>query len=43
MVSSSLEMELEELYATLERLRVSCADDDEYVNLRSALPSDWPL
>jgi hypothetical protein len=43
MVSSSLDMGLEELNATLERLRLTCADDGEYVNLRSALPSDWPL
>jgi hypothetical protein len=43
MVSSSLDMALEELNTTLERLRLTCADDDEYVNLRSALPSDWPL
>ena len=43
MVSSSLDMELEELNATLERLRLICADDDEYLKLRSGLPSDWPL
>jgi hypothetical protein len=43
MVSSALELDLEELYTTLERLRVEHASDAEYVKLRSALPQDWPL
>ena len=43
MVSNTLEMDLEELYATLERLRVEHAQDPEYIKLRAALPSDWPL
>jgi hypothetical protein len=43
MVSSSLDMNLEELYATLERLRVEHGADAEYVAIRSALPEDWPL
>ena len=43
MVSSSLDMELEELYATLERLRVEHGSDPEYVQLRTALPEEWPL
>ena len=43
MVSSSLEMQLEELNATLERLRLTSAEDDEYLKLRAALPSEWPL
>ena len=43
MVSSALDMDLEELYATLERLRVEFGSDPEYVQLRSALPQDWPL
>ena len=43
MVSNTLEMDLEELYATLERLRVEHAQDLEYVQLRAALPTDWPL
>ena len=43
MVSSALDMDIEELYATLERLRVECADDAEYRELRAALPGDWPL
>lgn len=43
MVSNSLDLELEELYATLERLRVEHAADPDYFQLRSALPDDWPL
>lgn len=43
MVSSSLDLELEELYATLERLRVEHASDPDYVRLRADLPEDWPL
>jgi hypothetical protein len=43
MVSSALDMELEELLITLARLRVEFSSDAEYVKLRSALPIDWPL
>jgi hypothetical protein len=43
MVSNALDMSEEELYATLERLRVEHATDADYVKLRSALPPDWPL
>ena len=43
MVSNTLEMDLEELGATLERLRVEHAADAEYVKLRADLPRDWPL
>ncbi len=43
MVSNALDMELEELYATLERLRVEHAQDPEYLTHRAALPADWPL
>jgi hypothetical protein len=43
MVSNALDMDLEELYTALERLRVEFADDAEYVKLRSALPPEWPL
>jgi hypothetical protein len=43
MVSNALEMSEEELYATLERLRVEHASDGDYAKLRSALPSDWPI
>jgi hypothetical protein len=43
MVSNAIDMDLEELYATLERLRVEHADDPDYLKLRSALPQEWPL
>ena len=43
MVSSTIDLDLEELYAALERLRVECADDPDYLALRAALPADWPL
>jgi len=43
MVSNALDLGLEELYATLERLRVEHANDPDYVTLRAALPADWPL
>ncbi len=43
MVSSSLDMNLDELLATLERLRVDFGADPDYRELRSALPADWPL
>jgi hypothetical protein len=43
MVSSALDMELKELFATLERFRVECADDPEYARLRARLPEEWPL
>ncbi|HET6317703.1 MAG TPA: hypothetical protein VFG86_14690 [Chloroflexota bacterium] len=43
MVSSVLDMDLEELYATLERLRVEHAHESDYQTLRNALPADWPL
>ena len=43
MVSSTLGMALEELLATLERLRTDSGDDAEYQDLRSSLPGEWPL
>jgi hypothetical protein len=43
MVSNTLDIDLEELYALLERLRVEHGADADYVALRSALPEDWPL
>jgi hypothetical protein len=43
MVSNAIDMDLEVLYATLERLRVEHAQEPEYIKLRSALPTDWPL
>jgi hypothetical protein len=43
MVSNAIDMDLLELYATLERLRVEHAEDPEYQTLRKVLPADWPL
>jgi hypothetical protein len=43
MVSNAINIDLEELYATLERLHVESADDPDYVKLRRALPAEWPL
>jgi len=43
MVSNTLDVDLEELYAILERLRVEHAADADYVKLRRDLPADWPL
>jgi len=43
MVSSAIDMTLVDLLATLERLRVEHAQDQDYVALRKVLPSDWPL
>jgi len=43
MVSSAIDMDLQELYATLERVRVAHAEDTDYQQLRKALPADWPL
>ena len=43
MVSNAIEMDLQELLETLERLRRDHAQDTAYQRLRSALPADWPL
>jgi hypothetical protein len=43
MVSSVLKMELQELLDSLERFRHDYHDDLEYLQLRAALPADWPL
>jgi hypothetical protein len=43
MVSSAIDMDLVDLLATLERLRVEHADDPDYGKLRKVLPEDWPL
>jgi hypothetical protein len=43
MVSSSLDMQVDEVLAILERLRTTSSGDPEYQDLRSALPLDWPL
>ena len=43
MVSNTIDMDLGELLATLERLRVEHGTDADYMRLRKVLPSDWPL
>jgi hypothetical protein len=43
MVSSALDLSLEELLVTLDRLRAELSNDSDYVKLRSTLPPEWPL
>lgn len=43
MVSNTLEMELEELVATLKRIGETCGEDPDYQKLRAPLPDDWPV
>jgi hypothetical protein len=43
MVSSAINMDLDELLEALERFRVEYADAPDYQGIRSALPADWPL
>jgi hypothetical protein len=43
MVSSALNMELQELLDTLDRLRREFGDSPEYQQLRRRLPADWPM
>lgn len=43
MVSNSLDMELDELIAALERIRREHAKDPEYLALRRAFPKGWPM
>jgi hypothetical protein len=43
MVSSALNISVEELMAVLQRLQREQANDPEYQELRSALPADWPI
>ncbi|HSF34293.1 MAG TPA: hypothetical protein VLK82_28030 [Candidatus Tectomicrobia bacterium] len=43
MVSSALDMELQELLDLLSRLQEECGQDPEYQELRRALPENWPL
>jgi len=42
MVSNSLNMELQELLETLERVQREYGNDPEYQELRRGLPEDWP-
>ena len=43
MVSSAVDMSLQELLDTLERLRREHADDPGYQAARAELPADWPM
>jgi hypothetical protein len=43
MVSSALDMELADLRAQLERIRVTSKSDPEYKKLRGTLPKQWPM
>lgn len=43
MVSSTLEIDLDELVRALRRIRKEYANDPEYQRLRAALPAEWPL
>jgi hypothetical protein len=43
MVSSALNLELQELLDTLARVRRECGDSPEYQKLRQRLPADWPM
>ena len=43
MVSNTLDMELDDLVATLKRVGETCSEDPEYQKLRAPLPDDWPL
>ena len=43
MVSSALDLELDDLRTQLERIRARSQDDPEYKKLRSTLPKQWPI
>ncbi len=43
MVSSALNLELQELLDTLDRLQREFGDNAEYQQLRQQLPADWPM
>ena len=43
MVSSALNMELQELLDTLARFRREYGADPEYQELRGELPAEWPM
>jgi len=43
MVSSALDMELDELLRRLAQIKKTYADDAEYRKLRAALPKTWPV
>ncbi len=43
MVSNSLNIELQELLALLDSMKIESGDDPEYQELRGRLPEEWPL
>jgi hypothetical protein len=43
MVSSAIDVELDDLRTQLERIRVQWRDDPEYKRLRATLPKQWPI
>jgi len=43
MVSSALDMELDDLRKQLERTHARSKDDPEYQKLRATLPKQWPI
>ncbi len=43
MVSNTLEMDLQDLLDTLERLRRKFGKSPEYQKLRREFPDDWPI
>ena len=43
MVSSALDLELDDLRTQLDRIRARSKDDPEYKALRASLPKQWPI
>lgn len=43
MVSNTLEIDLQELLDTLDRVRREFADTPEYQEWRRQFPDDWPI
>jgi hypothetical protein len=43
MVSSAIDLELDDLRSQLERIRDRSKDDPEYKRLRATLPKQWPI
>jgi hypothetical protein len=43
MVSSTIDMQLDELLATLARIKTQHADDPAYREWRTRFPKSWPM
>ncbi len=43
MVSSALDLELDDLRKQLERIHARSKNDPEYQRLRATLPKQWPI